>query len=628
MNHRIWQARSLRILCYLFMAFLLLPGVSYAGGGETFVNREYIRNGGFDLKFDDWGMGGSTGWLEVQDVGAGTDPVLVIKQMGGRGTQYAWQQIYLPTRVTGGSLSFDYRLNTVNPGSVGTFAAGIVTSDGQRTTVLMEWTLLSNVSGDTGWRAFQHILTDQEVAQLQAARDAGKPVYLILQVASNLEYDAYVDNVSLKLSGKWVYPDLPGTLAFGYVTDQRRISIVAMRPDGRDRRTVWTSPNNTGKLYGLAWKPDGTEIAFASTHEFTFSPFQADIYSVRVSDGQVRRLTNPPGHAEIQAGGYGRGTVTGRVYNNFGPVTTFMIYVQGATQPLTTVSPGSRGDTVSFTVSNVADLGPGVGQYIVFIWSGRIDTNGDGVPDKNCATGFSRASALVDVRAGRTVDAGTVQFNGDSACLQYEATSPAWRPDGQHVGFSIDGVPSMVDMNGSLDTPFTTDALSVLQLEWSPRNDGTILYTAYQGLYRTVEGGGRGTLLVSGGNPPYITPERFDWLPDGSGVVFTDGLNLYTYRFSDGQVIQLTQLNLYRHTELIPFGSPVRSVAVSPDGKYVLFERRGPGMLGRTLWMLNLQDITEMWPVTTDGQAQYMDWIGGSSTSRGDRRIYVPYVVR
>ena len=61
--------------------------------------------------------------------------------------------------------------------------------------------------------------------------------------------------------------------------------------------------------------------------------------------------------------------------NIFGPVTTFMLYVQGAAQPLATVNAGGRGDTTPFAVPDVADLGPGVGQYMVFIWRGQIDTN-------------------------------------------------------------------------------------------------------------------------------------------------------------------------------------------------------------------------------------------------------------
>ncbi len=604
---------------------VLGPGQAHAGRSEPFTNREFVRNGGFDVKFDDWGMGGSTGWLETQNVGVATDPVLVIKQMGGRGNQYAWQHIYLPTRITGGTLSLDYRLNTVNPGSVGTFSVHLYQYDGQQTTPLMEWVLLNNVSGDTGWRTFQHTFTAQEIASLQAARDAGYIVYLILQVQSNLEYSGYVDNVSLKLNGTIVYPDMPGWLAFGRINEQNHQSIVVMRPDGTNRRTVWTAPESGTSFFGLAWSPDGQEIAFASNHEFTYSRFQSDIFSVRVSDGRVRRLTNPPGHAEIQAGNYGKGTVTGRIYNNFGPVTAFIVYIQGADRPVGNIYPGNRGDTVSFTIPNVADLGPGVGQYITFIWSGRVDSNGDGTPDKNCALSFSHPAALVDVRAGQTVDIGTVTFNGDPACLKYEAAYPTWRPDGRWTGFTIDGAPSMVDRQGNLGEPFNTDLAGVLDWAWSPTGDGTILYTAPLGLFRMREGGGRGTQVAREG---YFTFEEFDWMPDGSGIIFTDGKELYYLDLRTEKRTQLTTFNLYEHTELLPFGSPLRSPAVSPDGKYVAFERRGPGSTGRTIWILNLENLSEAWQVTTDYRSLYVDWWGPKPVVRGNRKIYVGYVVR
>ena len=612
---------ALVILVYL----LLVPGRARAGHTEPFTDREFIRNGTFDLKYDDWGRGGEIGWLETQNVGVSTDPVLVIVQIGGRGNQYAWQQVYLPTRVTGGVLSFDYRLNTVNPASVGAFSVHFYQFDGQQTTPLMEWLLLNNVSGDTGWRTFRRTFTASEIAKLQAARDAGYFVYLVLQVQSNLEYNAYVDNVSLKLDGSMVYPDMPGWLAFGHRDEQNRQSIVVMRPDGRNRRTMWTAGESGTGLFGLAWRPGGQEIAFASTHEFPYSRFRSDLFSVRVSDGQVRRLTNPPGREEIRRGNYGKGTVTGRIYNNFGPVTAFILYIEGADQPVGNIYPGNRGDTVSFTVPNVADLGPGVGQSLTFIWSGRVDSNGDGVPDKDCTLSLSHPATLVDVRAGQTVDIGTVTFNGDIACPKYEAASPTWRPDGQRTGFAIDGVPAMVDGQGNVEFPFNTDVGGVRAWAWSPAGDGTILYTSGLGqLYRTREGGGRGIEIARGRSLGF---EDFDWMPDGSGIIYTNGQELYYLDLRTEKETQLTTLNLYKYTELILAGSPLRSPAVSPDGKYVAFERRGPGSTGRTLWILNLQNLAEMWPVTTDGRSLYVDWWGPKPVVRGDRKVYVGYVV-
>ncbi|NOX60575.1 MAG: hypothetical protein GXP42_01295 [Chloroflexi bacterium] len=622
------KARLFRnALLALVLLFLTRAHGVDATGPNAFVHREYIRNGGFDMKQDDWGY---NEFSEVQSVGAASDPVLVIKTFLSRGPANVWQEIYLPTRTDAARLSFDYRMV---PGYYaqygGQLLAGFLKFEGGQWVEITSWQVTSVVTSETGWRQFQRTLTHNEVAALQAARQAGQRVLFLIQLRQNEQdaFQAYVDNVSLKLDGEMVYPPLTGRLAFGRITEQGRNSIVTMNPDGSDVRTIWTAPNDSSKLFGLAFSPDGSEIAFASTHEFTYSPFQADIFSVRVSDGRVRRLTNPPGHQEIQQGAYGKGSVTGRIRNNFGPVTTFMVYIQGADQPLASVNPGALGDAVSFTAPNVTDLGPNVGQYIVFIWSGQVDSNGDGVPDKTCSPGLSRANALVDVRAGRTVDVGELVFNGDVACLQYEAASPAWRPDGGKVGFSIDGVPATVDMSGELGTPFTTDATGLYQFAWSPKNDGTILYAAYQGLYQTSEGGGRGALIVSGGEPPYATPEGFDWLPDGSGVVFTDGRNLFLYRFTDAQPQQLTDLNLYEYLELIPFGKPLGSLAVSPDGKYVIFDRRGPGSLGRTLWIMSLDDPTFMWPVTTDHRSRYVDW-ASAADSASDWKIYLPTIRR
>ncbi|RME81746.1 MAG: hypothetical protein D6775_12780, partial [Caldilineae bacterium] len=401
---------------------LALPAAVHAGGANAFTSREFIRNGGFVARIDDWQY---NEFSEVTDVGAGSDPVLVIKTFLSRGPANVWQEIYLPTRTTAADLSFDYRMVPGYYASYGgQLLAGFLKYEGNQWVELTSWQVTPVVTGDTGWQRFQHTLSSSEVAALQAAHEAGLHVIFLIQLRQNEQdaFKAYVDNVSLKLDGEMTYPAMSGRLAFRSIDDQDRYTIVTTDPRGNDRRVLWTSPVAGGRFFGLAWKPDGSEIAFTSSHEFGYSPFHTDIYRLDMS-GRVRRMTNPPAQSEIQSGGYGQGTVTGQVRNDSTRnLTGVSVYVQGAASPVA-LGPLAPGATAPFTLPNVADLGAGKGQYVVLIWF-----------DGYCASGlYLVPGALVDVQAGATVDAGTLSFVGND-CIQFEAAEPVWRPDGAAVG--------------------------------------------------------------------------------------------------------------------------------------------------------------------------------------------------
>ena len=280
------------------------------------------------------------------------------------------------------------------------------------------------------------------------------------------------------------------------------------------------------------------------------------------------------------------------------------------------LGPLAPGATRDFTLSDVADLGAGRGQYVAFIWF-----------DGYCASGLSLApGALVDVQAGSAVDAGTLNFV-DNDCIQYEAAEPAWRPDRGVVGFTMNGVAQKVDATGNLNDLFSADVQGVFDLAWSPRGDGKILYASNSGVYETSEGGGRGALLIAP-SAAWTTAQQLAWLPDASGFVFHDGMNLFLYRFAEGQARQLTTLNVYRHTDQLALGiEPLGALAVSPDGQYVVFERSSPNVLnGRDLWMLNLQNPIELWPVTDDGRAADVDWTPAASGSASSR-LHLPLIL-
>jgi hypothetical protein len=54
----------------------------------------------------------------------------------------------------------------------------------------------------------------------------------------------------------------------------------------------------------------------------------------------------------------------------------------------------------------------------------------------------------------------------------------------------------------------------------------------------------------------------------------------------------------------------VDNPSVSPDGQYVVFERRTTGIapIQYDLWIVNRSNPVEMWPLTSDGQSMNPDW--------------------
>ncbi len=671
-----WKTnRATHVATVLALLLSLLVGSGRAGGSPamaqgasrqaqgrtvTFTGREFVRNGRFGVKWDDWA------WMDILSIsfrdleGYSANPVLALEgtQNGydpNTGIYVNWvrQELFLPNTVTAGTFAVDYRLATdTNPGAGGLLVARLLGADPatNQLELIAEWAVTGPnwITQDTGWQRFQQALTAKQVQDLQRVHQEGKRVYLILLLGLGdpIAFDLYLDNVSLKLDGQWTYPDLGGAIAFASVDGEGNTTVNWMRPDGSDRRTLWTYPASAQvkKLFNLAWKPDGSEIAFASAHEFGYSNFQTDIYSVRLRDGYVRRLTNAPAHSEIQAGSYGKGTVTGRIRNNFGLVTTFLVYIQGADAPIS-LSPGGSGDVTSFTVPNVADLGPGKNQYMAFIWSGRVDSNGDGIPDKNCATSISPAlGTLIDVRAGQTIDIGEVNFNGDSSCPAWEAAEPTWKPDGSKVGFIIDGAPAAVDLaqNLAMVPSLFNPASPVQRFDWQPAGSGCELaYLPLSGIYCTTEGGGKGTLVYNPGST-FVDPEDMDWLPDGSGFVFTDGVDIYRFTLADKRTTKIVDFDLsHPDTSILFLGEPLRRIRVGPQGRYAIFERRGPdSYTQRTLWLIDLERPTDLWPLTEDGTGFYPDWLHrepqvGDPTptptptpSTPRARIYLPFTQR
>jgi TolB protein len=438
--------------------------------------------------------------------------------------------------------------------------------------------------GET-WQALDVSLDASALDALNAARTAGERVYLVIELYAQYLY-ANVDNVSLQVSGSMDYPSLNGSIAYvgldesGYAQAVRRID-----PDGSDQQILWTHPlaGLASSIYDVSWKPDASEVAFSSNHESAYSAFNSDVYGVQPDGSGLRRITNPPSKAEIDAGGYQFGTVTGSIYNNYGSVTLFQLYVEGAQEPVA-VDVGNFGDTVSFPALTVADLGSG-SHYAVFTWSSE-----GGVCKEF-------AAAVIDVLPDQTTN---VDLSFSGTCGKYNSDSISWKGDGTQLGVDVITPKKFQATGETLGSELFSAPLTANELAWSPVSD-QLLYRNWiisgdSGIYLTTVGGGAGTWLVNDGGALWVTPA---WLPDGSGFVFTLDNYLYEYSLSSSQAISLAVF----YNEYVANPSP------SPDGNYIVFERQTiQAPIQYDLWIINRANPTEMWPLTDDGQSQNPDW--------------------
>lgn len=372
--------------------------------------------------------------------------------------------------------------------------------------------------------------------------------------------------------------------AVAYVTaggDELRL----IQPDGSGGRAVWRVPDTLYSITGPAWRPDGGEIAFASDHEMAVSLYQRDVYAVAPDGGGLRRVTNPPAHAELAS--LRKGTVTVTVQSATMETGPFFVYVMGAPEPQQVTL--TIGSTQRLTFTDVADLGDGVAQPVVAI------------------SGINRwwdAAAAADVQPGRTVAAGTLTLSG--AIEHFGADAPFWRADGSSVGFFLgptcllSRVPSAPPPGPSYDELLGAEVFGpVCTADWgpAPAADELLLadareYTASGTTHvlRVKEGSReRGAPVASFGRYVRITDLR--WLPDASGFVVArqddlldEDINLYRFDFATGELRRLTDFT----------GEFVRRFSLSPDGRAVAFERvRGGSIhdiatLPSEVWVMNL----------------------------------------
>ena len=386
-----------------------------------------------------------------------------------------------------------------------------------------------------------------------------------------------------------------GTIA--YVRGGTEIRLVA--PGGTNDRRLWTHPDATAELgiFGLAWRPDGKELAFSSGHAAASSLYHADIYAVRPDGTGLRKLTNPPDRGEFAR--FPQGSVSVTVRNDAGPRQTnasagvFIVYVAGADEPQQIALP--PGSTRTLLFKSVADFGART-QAVVAMW-GKYRWFMPGV----------------DVQAGRAVKAPVFSIGGDGVEL-FGAFRPVWRGDGSRVSYrsglcTLSSVPADPPAGEHVYSPLFggKNPLGACTWDWGPTPALTsqLIYTENasgdSGVYRIAEGGTHpGAKLTTYSDLEYQLLLDLRWLPDGSGFLFSnatllrDSANIFRYDFATRRVTQVTRLA----------NEFARVFGVSPDGRSIVFERARSLEEGKDsdLWVVGV-DGGEPRLLVRDGQS-------------------------
>jgi TolB protein len=378
-----------------------------------------------------------------------------------------------------------------------------------------------------------------------------------------------------------------GTIA--YVQDGKVIRLI--EPDGSNDRLAWTSPiPNENGVTEVAWNPTSTEIAFVSDHEGVVSFYERDVYAIRPDGSGYRKLTNAPIHEDLTT--YAKGIVVVDVYvaGSGGP---FHVYVSGAPLPQTVIagSPGTQ--TLIFT--DVADFGNTLQPVVAIDGEYR----------------WFSAGTLADVKPGQTVDAGTLSISGQGEW--HFGVYPdllTWRGDGSRIGFLFGPGCLMRQAAASpppgvADEPLLQHSLSgwTCAMDWAPlpslANQVLVAesdpFSQKGHIYRMTEGNTNpGEPLITFDLPNSVL--SLEWLPDGSGFLFTfiNGAytesNIYAYSFATEQISQLTSFT----------GELAGQITISPDGQQVVFERSADATGPTELWMMN-RDGSDLHLLVSDG---------------------------
>lgn len=400
-----------------------------------------------------------------------------------------------------------------------------------------------------------------------------------------------------------------GTIAYVAATGDE---IRLVEPDGSGDRRLWAhglaDPSEVYGIYNMAWRPDGRELAFASTHENWCSINYSDVFAIGAAGSGYRRITQAPACGALAS--YPKGTVQVPVKNVsiFGSSFTGFVYFQGAPSLQPISLPAGASTVVTF--QDVADFGPSALQVGAYI---------DG------ANRVHSISTAVDVQAGKTVVAGQMSLTPPNN-NGWEPRSPTWRSDGASIGYvygygalyGISANPEPVEYGRRVVNPSTTMGI-VEYMAYGPT-----AATANQILFQGNGDDGIGIYLAAEGDtaiaPPLVTSgfeliRGLTWLPDGSGFVYAveeyenyevARANVFEYTFASKQPRRLTNFA----------DTYAGQLSVSPDGTRIVFDRS------------TARDNTgtsDVWIMNRDGSGQQLLARDGYAPAWSPRALPAPF---
>jgi WD40 repeat protein len=407
----------------------------------------------------------------------------------------------------------------------------------------------------------------------------------------------------------------PGVIAFVTSINGREDQIRLIDPTGGNNRLLWSTGDRgvaTQLQYvaNLDWKPDGSELAFHSSHQAACSFFGSDVYGIRSNGTNLRRIVSPP--ACGQNPGRPTGTVRVTYYNGTDQSGPFVFYFQGAPAAQSGALPPNGSLTVTF--NNVVDYGSQSQWGVASMGYIR----------------FLSAEGRADVIPGQTVETVVVMGYGYE---DWAIHSPTWNYDGTQIGFLFGGEANPYGIAAGNTTPGNMGARLL-----TPASDGTLVpfsssllaygptqARANQLLFAGYNEGSNIYLLTVGQSQPGQMLLRagdlggdgftgLTWLPDGSGFLYSMGesffdvANIFRYNFSTGQSERLTDVS----------SGWVRGLAVSPDGSRVVLEYQSTG----SVW--DEFPDTDLYTMNIDGTDPQLLVAGGRSPAWGPAFTWPP----